>query len=45
MRLNIGSNHTIKECKSFKYIFLIVDNLLKFDRGVDYTKKKKEKYE
>ena len=41
VRLNLGSNHKIKECKSFKYLRLIVYNLLKFDLHVDYIKKKK----
>ena len=40
VRLNLGSNHRIKECKSFKYLGLIVDNLLKFDLHVDYINKK-----
>ena len=43
MRLNLGSNHKIKECKSFKYLGFIVDNLLKFDLHVDYIKKKIQK--
>ena len=43
MRLNLGSNHKIKECKSFKYLGLIVDNLLKFDLHVDYIKKEIQK--
>ena len=40
VRLNFGSNHRIKECKSFRYFSLIIDNLLKFDHHVDYIKKK-----
>ena len=40
VRLNLGSNHRIKECKSLKYLGLIVDNLLKFNLHVDYIKKK-----
>ena len=40
VRLNLGSNHGIKECKSFRYFSLIIDNLLKFDLHVDYIKKK-----
>ena len=43
VRLNLGSNHKIKECKSFKYLGLIVDNLLKFDLHVDYIKKQNQK--
>ena len=43
MRLNLGSNHRIKECKSFKYLGLIIDNLFKFDLHVDYIKKKNQK--
>ena len=41
VRLNLGSNHKLKECKSFKYLGLIVDNLLKFNLLVDNSKKKK----
>ena len=41
--INLGSNHRNKECKSFKYLGLIIDNLLKFDLHVDYIKKKIQK--
>ena len=43
VKINIGSNYAIKECKSFKFLGLIVDNLLKFDFHVDYIKKKIQK--
>ena len=43
MRLNLGSKHKIMECKSFKYLGLIVVNLLKFDLHVDYINKKIQK--
>ena len=43
VKLNLGSNYAIKECKSYKYLGLIVDNLLKFDLHVDYIKRKRSK--
>ena len=43
VKINLGNNYNIKECKSFKYLGLIVDNLLKFDLHVDYIKKKIQK--
>ena len=33
----------VKECKSYKYLSLMVDNLFKFDIHIDYIKKKIQK--
>ena len=41
--IELGSDIVIKECKSTKYLGLIVDNLLKFDLHIDYIKKKVQK--
>ena len=43
VKINIGNSYYIKECKSFKYLGLMVDNLLKFDIHVEYIKKKIQK--
>ena len=43
VKIKISDNYAIKECKSYKYLGLIVDNLLKLDLHVDYIKKKIQK--
>ena len=43
VKIHIGNNYAIKECKSYKYLGLMVDNLLKFDIHLDYIKKKMKK--
>ena len=43
INIGIGSKYYIKECKSYKYLGLIVDNNLKFDLHVDYIKRKIQK--
>ena len=43
VKIKLCNNYAIKECKSFKYLGLMVDNLLKFDIHVDYIKKKIQK--
>ena len=40
VKIKLNNNYAIKECKSFKYLGLMVDNNLKFDIHVDYIKKK-----
>ena len=40
VKIHIANNYAIKECKSYRYLSLMVDNLLKFDIHVDYIKKK-----
>ena len=41
--IDIGKDMTIDECKSVKYLGLILDNLLKFDLHIDHIKKKVQK--
>ena len=36
----LSNNYALKECKSLKYLRLMVDNLLKFDIHVDYIEMK-----
>ena len=43
VKINLGNNYYIKECKTYKYLWLMVDNLLKFDIHVDFIKKKIQK--
>ena len=43
VKLKISNNYAIKECKSYKYLGLMVDNCLKFDIHVDYISKKIQK--
>ena len=43
VKIKLNNNYAIKECKSFKYLGLMVDNNLKFDIHVDYIKKKIQK--
>ena len=43
VKIKLINNYHIKECKSFRYLGLIVDTLLKFDPHVDYIKKKLQK--
>ena len=43
VKIKLSNNHAIKECKSFKYLGLMVNNNLKFDIHVDYIKKKIQK--
>ena len=43
VKIHLCNNYTVKECKSYKYLGLMVDNLLKFDIHVDYIKKKIQK--
>ena len=38
--IDLGNGMTISECKSVKYLGLIVDNLLKFDLHIEHIKKK-----
>ena len=41
--IGLGNKYYIKECKSYKYLGLIVDCNLKFDLHVDYIKRKIQK--
>ena len=41
--IDIGNDMKIDECKSVKYLGLILDNLLKFDLHIDHIKKKVQK--
>ena len=41
--IGISNGISIDECKSVKYLGLIVDNLLKFDLHIDHIKKKVQK--
>ena len=43
INIGIGNKYHIKECKSYKYLGLYVDNKLKFNLHVDYIKKKIQK--
>ena len=43
VKIKLSNNYAIKECKSFKYLGLMIDNNLKFDIHVDYIKKKIQK--
>ena len=43
VKIKLSNNYAIKECKSFKYLGLMIDNNLKFDIHVDYMKKKIQK--
>ena len=43
VKIKLSNNYAIKECKSFKYLELMIDNNLKFDIHVDYIKKKIQK--
>ena len=43
VKIKLCNNYAIKECKSFKYLGLMIDNNLKFDIHVDYIKKKIQK--
>ena len=36
VKINLGNGYTIEECKSNKYLGLIVDNLLKFDLHIKH---------
>ena len=35
VKIKLSNNYAIKECKSFKYLGLMIDNHLKFDIHVD----------
>ena len=40
VKINLSNNHATKECKSFKYLrLLMLHNNLQFDIQVDYIKK------
>ena len=39
VKIHIANNYAIKKCKSYTYLGLMVDNLLKFDVHVDYIRK------
>ncbi|MCP4437680.1 MAG: reverse transcriptase family protein, partial [Aureispira sp.] len=41
--IDLGNGIKISECKSVKYLGLIVDNLLKFDLHIEHIKKKVQK--
>ena len=43
VKINLGNGYSIEECKSIKYLGLIVDNLLKFDLHIYHIKCKIEK--
>ena len=43
VKIKLSNNYAIKECKSYKYLGLMVDNCLKFDVHVDYIIKKVQK--
>ena len=43
INIGLGNKYYIKECKSYKYLGLIVDNRLKFDLHVESIKKKIQK--
>ena len=43
INIGLGNKYYIKECKSYKYLGLIVDCNLRFDLHVDYIKKKIQK--
>ena len=43
VKIKLCNNYAIKECKSFKYLGLMIDNNLKFDIHVDYIKRKSKR--
>ena len=43
VKINLANGYSIEECKSIKYLGLIVDNLLKFDLHIDHIKSKIQK--
>ena len=43
VKIKRSNNCAIKECKSFKYLGLMINNNFKFDIHVDYIKKKIQK--
>ena len=43
IKIDLGNNYFINECKSYKY-FLIFDNLLKFDFHIDHIYKINKKH-
>ena len=43
VKINLANGYSIEECKSIKYLGLIVDNLLKFDLHVEHIKSKIQK--
>ena len=43
VKFNLGNGYSIKECKSIKYLGLIVDSLLKFDLCNDHISRKIQK--
>ena len=43
VKINLGNGYAIEECKSIKYLGLIVDSLLKFDLHIDHVTSKIQK--
>ena len=43
VKINLANGYSIEECKSIKYLGLIVDNLLKFDLHIEHIKSKIQK--
>ena len=43
VKIDLGNDYVIDECKFYKYLGLIVDNLLKFDLHIDHITSKIQK--